>query len=147
MSTRVNPPPQVRIPRAFYNDPEVRAFFEEQRTILFQLWKRTGGSRDAVAGKQVVIAFSGSGKLDNSAYGALIVVEADSAPVSIILPAIAEDNVGETVDIAVIDATYETTILPAEAAETIFGEPSVTMNKQWESIQFTAVTENLWIAT
>lgn len=46
---KVNPPPQLRIPRAFQNDIEVRSFFEQQQTILFQLWQKTGGSSDSVA--------------------------------------------------------------------------------------------------
>lgn len=48
MSVKVNPPPQVRIPDQFIKDPEIRQFFEQQRQILFQLWKRTGGSEDSV---------------------------------------------------------------------------------------------------
>lgn len=48
MSVNVNPPPQLKIPEKFFNDPEVRAFFEQQRTILFQLWNRTGGTVDGV---------------------------------------------------------------------------------------------------
>jgi hypothetical protein len=43
---KVNPPPQLRIPRAFQNDIEVRSFFEQQQTILFQLWQKVGGGND-----------------------------------------------------------------------------------------------------
>ena len=42
----VNPPPQLQIPKRFINDREAVAFFDQQRTILFQLWQRTGGSSD-----------------------------------------------------------------------------------------------------
>jgi hypothetical protein len=48
MSVQVNPPPILKIPSRFLNDPEVRAFFEQQRQILFQLWNRTGGGTDNV---------------------------------------------------------------------------------------------------
>ena len=46
--TQVNPPPQVRIPDKFFEDPELRTFFERWDTILFQLWNRTGGHEDLV---------------------------------------------------------------------------------------------------
>lgn len=42
-SVPVNPPPLLKIPRAFLQDREVRAFIEQQNIILFQLWKRSGG--------------------------------------------------------------------------------------------------------
>jgi len=48
----VNPPPQLRIPDKFYNDPDVRAYFEQQNIILFQLWNRTGGNEDVVDSSQ-----------------------------------------------------------------------------------------------
>lgn len=146
MSTKVNPPPETRIPAEFFKDPEKRAFFEAWRTILFQLWIRTGGSFDAVAGKQIVIITGSDIVLDNSAYGALIVVEADSAAVQVTLPAITQDTAGESVDVAIIDATYDTTVVPA-GTETIFGDTSVLMDIQHMSIQYTAVSINTWIAT
>ena len=46
MANKVNPPPTLRIPRAFIADPEVRAFIEQQNTIIFQLWNKTGGNND-----------------------------------------------------------------------------------------------------
>lgn len=48
MAVNVNPPPLLRIPRAFLGDREVREFIEQQNTILFQLWNRTGGTTDDV---------------------------------------------------------------------------------------------------
>ena len=48
MSRQVNPPPQLQIPNQFRGDREAVAFFDQQRTILFQLWQRTGGSTDAI---------------------------------------------------------------------------------------------------
>lgn len=53
MSVSVNPPPQLRIPDKFFNDPDIRPFFEQQNTILFQMWNRTGGSDDAIASLEV----------------------------------------------------------------------------------------------
>lgn len=49
MARPVNPPPQLSIPKQFRNDREAVAFFDQQRTILFQLWQRTGGVNDAVS--------------------------------------------------------------------------------------------------
>jgi len=47
--SHVNPPPQLRIPDRFFQDKELRSFFEQQHRILFQLWNRTGGPDDAIA--------------------------------------------------------------------------------------------------
>lgn len=49
MAIDVNPPPQLRIPKAFLQDREVRAFIEQQNVILFQLWNRTGGVNDFIS--------------------------------------------------------------------------------------------------
>ena len=46
--SKVNPPPHLRIPDRFFQDKELRPYFEQVEFILFQLWKRTGGSTDAV---------------------------------------------------------------------------------------------------
>lgn len=37
MSRSINPAPQLKIPTAFLNDREAVAFFDQQRTILFQI--------------------------------------------------------------------------------------------------------------
>lgn len=50
MAIEVNPPPLLRIPRKFLEDPEIRAFIDQQNTIIFQLWNRTGGNVDFVSG-------------------------------------------------------------------------------------------------
>ena len=49
MSRPVNPPPQLQIPKMFRGDREAVAFFDQQRTILRQLYDRTGGATDSVA--------------------------------------------------------------------------------------------------
>lgn len=55
---KVNPPPMLRIPKAFLSDPAVRAFVEQQNTIMFQLWERTGGNNDFIS---ELINFSSNG--------------------------------------------------------------------------------------
>ena len=48
MAVTVNPPPQLKIPRAFLKDPEVREFIKQQNTIIFQLYQRSGGATDTI---------------------------------------------------------------------------------------------------
>lgn len=48
MAVPVNPPPALRIPEQFSKDQEVLNFFEQQQVILYQLFRRTGGSEDFV---------------------------------------------------------------------------------------------------
>jgi len=48
MAVNVNPPPNLRIPRALLADREQRAYFEQLQTIMFQLWQRTGAGSDLV---------------------------------------------------------------------------------------------------
>ena len=49
MAHEVNPPPQVRMPGKFFNDPEARSYFERLQTIIWQLWNRTGGPEDLIS--------------------------------------------------------------------------------------------------
>ena len=49
MAIQVNPPPQLRIPKAFLKDNEVRAFIEQQNIILFQLYRKLGGVNDPIS--------------------------------------------------------------------------------------------------
>jgi hypothetical protein len=143
MSVKVNPPPQLKIPDKFFNDPEVRAYFERQNTILFQLWQRTGGPVDSVAGKQVAILVGIDTVLNNTAYGALIVIEADTADVTITLPQPTQDDVGEPIEFVVIDATFNTTIKPASG--TINGQPDLAMNRQYQDYPLTSITTTQWV--
>ena len=146
MSIQVNPPPQVRLPDKIFNDPELRGFFESWQTILFQLWNRTGGSTDTVAGKQNITLISSDTVLDDNAFGSLLIVEADTGPLQITLPTITNERLSEIIDIAIIDATFDTTIVPP-GSETILGDTSVIMNQQFMSIQFTTITTEIWIGT
>ena len=49
MANPVNPPPFLRIPKAFLQDKEIRAFVEQQNTVLFQLYQKLGGNTDPIA--------------------------------------------------------------------------------------------------
>ena len=49
MAVTINPPPQLRIPKAFLQDREVRAFIEQQNIILFQLYRKLGGTTDPIS--------------------------------------------------------------------------------------------------
>lgn len=143
MSIRVNPPPQVRIPRQFQQDRELRTFFEQNREILFQLWSRTGGNLDLVAGQQLIVATSADYTVTD--YSTLVVVEADTVPVTIRLPAIASNTVGQTVSVLALDATNDITVLPNGA--TINGEASVIMNQDDMLLPFTSITTSYWSIT
>jgi hypothetical protein len=47
MALQVNPPQQLKTPRSFSGDREALAFFDQLRTILTQLYDRSGGTEDA----------------------------------------------------------------------------------------------------
>ena len=60
MANFVNPPPFLKIPPEFLKDRVVRAFFEQQNTVIFQLWNKLGGNTDPITdlvdqSEQVVI--------------------------------------------------------------------------------------------
>jgi len=144
MSHKVNPPPQLKIPGKFLKDPNTRSFFEQQQRIIWQLWLRTGGSVDAVAGRQVVIIVGATTELDNTAYGALIVVDANAESIEITLPLPADDNIGEPIEIVINDATYSTTIKP-KSGSTIIGQADLAMNRQFQSYPLTAISATQWV--
>lgn len=49
MTNNVNPPPRLEIPKQFLSDPVTVAYFRQVDTILFQLWRKTGGSEDPIS--------------------------------------------------------------------------------------------------
>ncbi len=49
MANPVNPPPFLRLPKAFMQDREVRAFVEQQNTVIFQLWRKLDGNTDPIS--------------------------------------------------------------------------------------------------
>ncbi len=48
MANKVNPPPQLQIPKAILADREWLAYERQRDTILFQLWQRMGGNTDII---------------------------------------------------------------------------------------------------
>lgn len=60
MTNPVNPPPFLRVPKAFLQDREVRSFVEQQNTMLFQLYRKLGGNEDPVSeiGNEGITSFS-----------------------------------------------------------------------------------------
>jgi len=86
MTRPVNPPPQLQIPRMFRGDREAVAFFDQQRTILRQLYDRTGGATDSIAD----LDSSGTGVFDSYAQQAVKIAEG--------LPEFTIDTTGFTFD-------------------------------------------------
>lgn len=67
MGVQVNPPPQLVIPSEFLKNGETRAYLKQLNTIIFQLYRRTGGVNDAVEDAQDNITSSSSRTSRNSA--------------------------------------------------------------------------------
>ena len=67
MAVNVNPPPGLRIPKAFLGDAETREYISQLNTIIFQLYNRTGGVSDSVENSQQNITSSSSRTSRNSA--------------------------------------------------------------------------------
>ena len=68
---RVNPPPNIKIPKQFLVDRETRAYFEKKDFIMFQVWKRLGGGDDHINNLQnleITEASAGSQALDAIQY-------------------------------------------------------------------------------
>ena len=49
MANFVNPPPFLKIPPEFLKDRVTRAFFEQQNTVIFQLWNKLGGNNNPLS--------------------------------------------------------------------------------------------------
>ncbi len=144
MSTKVNPPPQVRIPDKFFNDPDTRSFFERQQLIIFQLWQRTGGSNDSVAGQKIITVINNDIILDT--FGGLIVVDAESNKVKVTLPVITTNFIGESVTVEIINSAFDTNVFAANG-QTVVGDTNVLMDQQFMSITFTSITIDQWVIT
>ena len=52
MAVSINPPPQLRIPKQFFDNREMRDYFEQKDIIIFQMWQRMGGNFDLIAANQ-----------------------------------------------------------------------------------------------
>ena len=51
---RVNPPRQLQLPPEIANDKQLKKAFDDRDYILFQMWKRLGGSDDLINGMESV---------------------------------------------------------------------------------------------
>lgn len=67
MAIKVNPPPQLKMPKAILKDREWLEYERQRDTILFQLWQRTGGVTDSVEDSQQNITASSSRVSRNAA--------------------------------------------------------------------------------
>ena len=45
---RVNPPKQLKLPPEVAANPQLKKAFDDRDFVLFQLWKRSGGSENAI---------------------------------------------------------------------------------------------------
>jgi len=147
MSVKVNPPPQIRIPDKFFDDPETRSFFEQQQLILFQLWNRTGGNTDLVSDlEQIpVIGISSDRTLSPDDLGSLIVVDTSDGNVNLTMPNISSDDIGKSIIVVIIDATNDCFVY-SNGSDLILGDNSVLMNDQFLSVHFTSISITDWIA-
>ncbi len=93
MSNNVNPPPHLKIPEEFQSNPVLRPFFQQMLNILYQLWKRTGGTVDSVNELEAINTFETtaiSGRLAGQ-YARIDELEAELMTTrSMLLAAIAE---------------------------------------------------------
>jgi len=63
----VNPPAQLKIPKAFLEDREIREYEKQRNTIIYQLWQRSGGATDSTEDSQQNITSSSSRVSRNAA--------------------------------------------------------------------------------
>lgn len=60
MVIKVNPPPQIKMPSSFANDPEIRSFFKFRDDFNRQIWTRTGAGNDLIDETDQAITSAGS---------------------------------------------------------------------------------------
>ena len=72
MALKVNPPAALRIPDKILKDPELRSYFQDVQTILFQLWSKTG------AGNGPILANNGGTGFDEYATGDMLYADSIS---------------------------------------------------------------------
>jgi len=146
MSVKVNPPPQIRIPEEFFSKPDLRNFFERKQQILFQLWNRTGGSTDLIAG---IIAPEVVNVTDTditlAEFGIIVVVNATNKDVTVTLPIITADDIGKGITVIAEDATNNC-IVSTDGVATVLGDTSVIMNCNFMSFDFAAISTSKWVA-
>lgn len=67
MAVKVNPPPQLKIPKVILADREWLEYERQRDLIFFQLWQRTGGNNDDVDDSKETITASSSRVSRNAA--------------------------------------------------------------------------------
>lgn len=143
MSVKVSSPKQSRIPEVLFDNPVVRKYIEYQRQVLFELWTRTGGGFDRVAANKI-ISINSDTELDNTAYGAIIVVDGTSNTVQVTLPPVDATRFGESVIISVINVTFNTTVIPSTG--TVLGAGSKVISTAYDTFNFSPIAVGDWIA-
>ena len=81
MALKVNPPAALRIPDKILKDPELRAYFQDVQTILFQLWSKTG------TGNGPILANNGGTGFDEYAIGDMLYADSTSTLAKLAKPA------------------------------------------------------------
>jgi len=67
MAVVVDPPPLLKIPRELTKTPEMRAFFEQERNIITQIWRRTGSGEDFIDSTEQILTATNSRVARNAA--------------------------------------------------------------------------------
>jgi hypothetical protein len=128
---KVNPPP-LRIPLSLPKNAEERAYFEAFNFALYQLFQRTGGSSDIIAGnivKSVSVSSADSPYSQINKYER-IYVDASGGPVTVILLPVATDIYCD-----VIKTDSSANFVTITAIATINGEGSQDLEYQYESAE------------
>lgn len=147
MAIAVNPPPQLRMPKQFFDNPDLRGYFERQETILFQLYNRTGGNNDLVNSLEQITVHETNDSdlvLDSNYYGSLITVKATTQDINITMPDILADDIGKSIIILLLDNTFDCYINQS-GDDTVLGDTSVLINGQYDAVHFTSISLTEWI--
>lgn len=147
MAVAVNPPPQLRMPKQFFDNPDLRGYFERQETILFQLYNRTGGNNDLVNSLEQITVHETNDSdlvLDSNYYGSLITVKATTQDINITMPDILADDIGKSIIILLLDNTFDCYINQS-GDDTVLGDTRVLINGQYDAVHFTSISLTEWI--
>ena len=151
MSVNVDPYIYPVMPKAFANDPELAKWFEYTSKHLHDLWKRTGGYSDLIAGADLNRYYNWSGSnLDNGVYVKSISANyttcmtsmlVATSPLTITLNATPKDL--ETVTVF-----KKTTTGPIVVSGSINGDTVYNMWENYESKVFVFIAEeNEWFVS
>tara|TARA_Y100000310_G_scaffold342527_1_gene446161 strand:- start:9450 stop:9911 length:462 start_codon:yes stop_codon:yes gene_type:complete len=99
MSNAVNPPPQLRMPQGWQNDPNIRPFVSNMLTVLRQLWTRTGGGEDGFTSL-------------NSLFAELDDITAQSIPKTPVVVSVDDDYELSGEDLVITQAPVTITLNP-----------------------------------